>query len=154
MGGFFEELSDRRMVSISLFIFLAVALAHKTVDARFTGNMVEVFHENVRVPRIKKSRSTQAYDAPSAHALGASGDDELLGWQDKSLGQKHRAVRLDRGQRHDRGPSASTLNRDTALPRLAQAGEGARPSTSGAVLQTGPTLRPAGQMVRLALRGE
>jgi len=87
MGGFFEELSDRRVVSISLFMFLAVALAHKTVDARFTGNMVEVFHENVRVPRIKKSRSTQAYDAPSAHALGASGDDELFGWQDKSLGQ-------------------------------------------------------------------
>ena len=54
----------------------------------------------------KEPRSAEAYDAANAHARGTPGGGEVLGRQDKGLGQKHRAVGLGRGQRHHRGPPA------------------------------------------------
>lgn len=83
-------------------------LAHKTVDVRFTGNMVEVFpRERACGLASKEPRSAQAKGAACAHALGAPVGGEVLGRQDKGLGQKHQAVRRGRDQRHHRSPPNS-----------------------------------------------
>ena len=42
-------------------------LAHKTVDVRFTGDMVEVFHENVRVASHPRSRVPHRHTTLPAH---------------------------------------------------------------------------------------
>lgn len=70
------ELATWKMVRVNLDYHIQVdrhyftvpfTLAHKTVNVRFTSNMKEIFHENVRVPSYPRSRVPHRQKALPAH---------------------------------------------------------------------------------------